>query len=122
MLLDHVLRIAVDQNAVVQVHVRDNNEAVIKLYMSAGFLQAEIKPRYYSNGDNALLLAKKHIEPIAASQRGGVLLTSSGPWDGILQDCIEPELTCPISVYIADAKTNHHKGVKHANKLIKGDI
>ena len=81
-----------------------------------------MRPRYYANGDNALLLSKKPIEPVAASQRGGVLLTSSGPWGSILQGCIEPEWACPISVYIADAKTNHRKGVKHADKLIKADV
>ena len=121
-LLRHVLRIAADQNAVVQLHVRVNNEAALQLYMSAGFSQDEMRPRYYANGDNALLLSKRPIEPVAASQRGGVLLTSSGPWGSILQGCIEPEWACPISVYIADAKTNHRKGVKHADKLIKADV
>lgn len=59
MMMDLMIDGAISKGAeVMSLEVRVSNERAIKLYQSYGFETVGIRPRYYKDGENALLMVK----------------------------------------------------------------
>lgn len=43
----------------ISLEVRENNTKAIKFYEKNGFKKTQIKPHYYSNGDNAIIMERE---------------------------------------------------------------
>jgi ribosomal protein S18 acetylase RimI-like enzyme len=44
------------------LEVRESNEAAIGLYDALGYFRAGVRPRYYGNGEDALIMTKRVFE------------------------------------------------------------
>ena len=57
MLLGHIISESRDSNVeMIYLEVRESNEAAISLYRKTGFIKVGIKPGYYGDGENAVLM------------------------------------------------------------------
>lgn len=62
-LLNHLLHWCAEQKMTkILLEVRSSNDSALRLYRSMGFVDDGVRARYYSNGEDALLMSRKLLE------------------------------------------------------------
>ena len=58
-MIKEVIKRAKEQNVVgITLEVRESNKAAINLYLNNGFVNSGIRPHYYQDGENAIIMWK----------------------------------------------------------------